>query len=363
LIIPPQVIICCKRIFGVGFCKGQSGIEYLTTYGWMIVAASVVGGTMYTQVDTDTCGPRADGFSAPFPTVEEVYQYDNGTVVLDVRNPDDSSVEVNEIVIREDGEEVGILDLNKQVNGQASEFIDTNRFKTSESCETRDIQINYDSGTLSGLTSNGTLTGRLDLVKLKALFSVNQTFPATNEQIMFNASDTDGKNSIEHYNWSFGDGNTAKGEKVTHTYSQPGLYNAELKVEDTEGIIDSETAQIFVGGLLEVGGDNISSLKVSDSLVVKCAGGNCNKVSDDDETGVDADGDEMEGTLFTNRLVIRTTDYCVTDYASEGSDEGCNRFTGNAGGKVSEENNKMYGTLKVPSVKPLQNVLCLGKNC
>jgi OOP family OmpA-OmpF porin len=48
------------------------------------------------------------------------------------------------------------------------------------------------------------------------------------------ASDPDGE--IAEYSWDLGDGTTAMGERVNHTYTQPGTYTARLMVTDNDGL-------------------------------------------------------------------------------------------------------------------------------
>ena len=58
-------------------------------------------------------------------------------------------------------------------------------------------------------------------------------------EVSFDASaseDPDG--SIASYEWDFGDGETATGETVTHTYQDPGTYTATLTATDDEGRSD-----------------------------------------------------------------------------------------------------------------------------
>jgi len=43
--------------------KAQSAIEYLTTYGWMLIAASIVSGVVYTQIGA-VCVDSASGFQS-----------------------------------------------------------------------------------------------------------------------------------------------------------------------------------------------------------------------------------------------------------------------------------------------------------
>ncbi len=56
------------------------------------------------------------------------------------------------------------------------------------------------------------------------------------EAVAFDGSssvDWDGK--LVGYHWDFGDGGTAEGAKVTHSYEQPGAYHARLTVTDDSG--------------------------------------------------------------------------------------------------------------------------------
>jgi glucose/arabinose dehydrogenase/chitodextrinase len=49
------------------------------------------------------------------------------------------------------------------------------------------------------------------------------------------------------YSWDFGDGSTANGVSVSHTYSTAGLYPATLTVDDSRGGSDTDTVNITVG--------------------------------------------------------------------------------------------------------------------
>ena len=78
-----------------------------------------------------------------------------------------------------------------------------------------------------------------------ASFSATPTSGAAPLIVVFNASasnDPDG--TIDFYQWSFGDGATATGATVTHTYTDEGAYVATLTVEDNEGA--TATASIII---------------------------------------------------------------------------------------------------------------------
>ena len=58
------------------------------------------------------------------------------------------------------------------------------------------------------------------------------------------ASDPDG--SITSYEWAFGDGTTATGETVTHSYDASGSYDVTLTVTDDDGATDTTTQTVTV---------------------------------------------------------------------------------------------------------------------
>lgn len=67
-----------------------------------------------------------------------------------------------------------------------------------------------------------------------ASFTFEPESVGVGQEVEFDASasrDPDGR--IEAYRWEFGDGAEAKGERVTHTYHQPGSYTVQLLVNDS----------------------------------------------------------------------------------------------------------------------------------
>jgi PKD repeat protein len=60
------------------------------------------------------------------------------------------------------------------------------------------------------------------------------------------SSDPDG--TITAYEWDFGDGTTATGQQVTHTYADSGSYAATLTVTDDDGATASNSVSITVQG-------------------------------------------------------------------------------------------------------------------
>lgn len=57
---------------------------------------------------------------------------------------------------------------------------------------------------------------------------------------------TDTEGAIVSYDWDMGDGWTATGSKVTHTYSSAGTFNATLTVTDSGGLTNTVSTPIII---------------------------------------------------------------------------------------------------------------------
>ena len=77
-------------------------------------------------------------------------------------------------------------------------------------------------------------------------FSVSPQEPRAGTSVSFTASASDPNGSIENYDWEFGDGSSASGSSVTHTYDERGSFSAQLTVTDSDGASSSATRTIEV---------------------------------------------------------------------------------------------------------------------
>jgi len=76
---------------------------------------------------------------------------------------------------------------------------------------------------------------------------VSSTSPETGEEVTFDASESSSPGaSITSYEWDFGDGETATGESVTHTYDTADSYEVTLTVTDDNGEADTATTIVVV---------------------------------------------------------------------------------------------------------------------
>jgi PKD repeat protein len=81
-----------------------------------------------------------------------------------------------------------------------------------------------------------------------AVFTYNPgTDVVVGQVIKFDATPsqtTDGY--IIGYEWNFGDGTTAVGQTVSHTYNEKGLYTVTLRVTDSKGMTSERTIKVYV---------------------------------------------------------------------------------------------------------------------
>lgn len=81
-----------------------------------------------------------------------------------------------------------------------------------------------------------------------AAFTFSRNHEATGRPIHFDASATTPEHqaSISTYAWNFGDGHTATGETVSHTYTSAGTYDVQLTVTSSGGQTHSLTQTVTV---------------------------------------------------------------------------------------------------------------------
>ncbi|RQG93630.1 PKD domain-containing protein [Natrarchaeobius chitinivorans] len=76
-------------------------------------------------------------------------------------------------------------------------------------------------------------------------FDVDPASPDPGQEVTFDGSSSEGE--IESFAWAFGDGSTASGEVVTHSYDAEGEYDVTLTVTDVDGEEDDTQRTLYVG--------------------------------------------------------------------------------------------------------------------
>jgi PKD repeat protein len=99
------------------------------------------------------------------------------------------------------------------------------------------------STALYGPDSDGNLTVILGGGNAPS-FVISPPVPIVGETTTFDGSPTEGE--VESYSWTFGDGTTASGQTVTHTYGSTGTYEVTLTVDRPDGT-ETTTRTVDIG--------------------------------------------------------------------------------------------------------------------
>ncbi|ELZ79443.1 chitinase [Haloferax larsenii JCM 13917] len=79
---------------------------------------------------------------------------------------------------------------------------------------------------------------------LTAAFTIDDATVTPDTSVSFDASDSTG--SIDSYDWDFGDGESATGKTVSHSFGSTGSYTVELTVTGTDGATDATSKTVTV---------------------------------------------------------------------------------------------------------------------
>jgi len=59
-------------------------------------------------------------------------------------------------------------------------------------------------------------------------------------KLTFDGKEISPSNNIVKYNWNFGDGETAEGQRVSHLFNLPGTYSVTLQTKTSAGAIQNQ---------------------------------------------------------------------------------------------------------------------------
>lgn len=144
--------------------KGQSATEYLMTYGWAILAITIVGALLYTQVFSErSCATEgANGFplvnAATVDGNEFSIDAGTGTLSLAVKNNVGKDITVTEV--QKDGSTIDVTDVT--ITDGETGVVTATAFQTGTvgECYSVKTTIVYNTSTGIDQRSSGTLNGR-----------------------------------------------------------------------------------------------------------------------------------------------------------------------------------------------------------
>ena len=151
----------------------------------------------------------------------------------------------------------------------------------------------------------------------------------TDEKLTFNASDTVVEEpEMVTYKWDFGDGNTAEGLIVKHTYREPGKYKVTLLVDDNKeglGSTDTDTKNVYVSSVPVFSLENPDFSCSGDKVRFKAVepkGALSRRLVYHWDFG---DGTRMKGSSSVSHSYSKGGEYVVTVIADDGMETGCSQ--------------------------------------
>lgn len=142
--------------------KAQSAVEYLITYGWMLVAVGIVSGTFFSTVDTG-CVESVSGFNGESVQVTDFgLNSDGGNISMLFENRRSETISIERVEF-ELGESSRSLEVGSSLSPYDISAESFQGFKDSEECNSIDFNIVYDIGSLEDRMVTGTLTAGFEL--------------------------------------------------------------------------------------------------------------------------------------------------------------------------------------------------------
>lgn len=337
---------------------GQSSVEYLVTYGWMILAAGIAGSLAFSAIgQEESSGIKTTDSSGSFPTISSVTKTEDNWMAVELTNPMERTADIKEVTFVRNGTTVYSSDLDSSVNGRSSIGIRTANYRSSQETKEYKVKIRYGPD----LVSESSFEGKISIIELVADFDFEPKAPQQGEEITFNATDSEDSEIINEYTWNFGGSETATGPVVNHTFEESGIYAVRLNITDSEGNSAHKTRTIPVGEVIFSSGGALQALSTN-NLASSCIGEGCVNSSQNDRDPVDIGGGVIGGTLLTNKINQTSRELCVTSVEAIGNKEGCKNQTSETGEYLSTQNTTMRGSLTAHTIKPFEK-LCVGDSC
>lgn len=143
--------------------KGQSAIEYLMTYGWMLLVVAIIGGALFSYVQ-DQGIQSVSGFNSEDIQVSDFALTSQDELAMILSNQGSENIEVKKVRINTT-EGSAILKNGPSIRSLDENEIKAEKFSITESNQEIGIEITYDRGPLNNISTDGAINANIGLDK------------------------------------------------------------------------------------------------------------------------------------------------------------------------------------------------------
>jgi len=229
--------------------KGQSAIEYLTTYGWMLLVVAIVGGSIFTTVQNSADIQSVSGLSNAEVRVSDYGLSEDG-LQFSLRSAAAEQVNIRKITVT--NSETGVsadISPSKVVSVGDTASFELKDVQKTEAIDTYNLEFTYDVGGLTGKVAEGEITGSFDVFNRISL--ENAEFNRSTDKLQIKVENT-GDNTTDSINYTVEANNTEYNGSLSNldsretgqiNVSTDETYPLESVKLDTEGykFIDSSS--------------------------------------------------------------------------------------------------------------------------
>jgi hypothetical protein len=225
-----------------------------------IALAAVSGGLFEIGDDLSTLGKEPDRLAlVQNPYLIEMAKLGRASTPLDLMDYTEEDEQPTLFLLPEDSRQavLTIFNWTDKARSRSIHFADlgwpkAGSFNVFEVLERKDIPLDGRDSFVADLPARSARVFRIRNTSIPAhppAIRVGKELEAkTGTAATFHA-EQEGPEPVIGYNWDFGDGVTAQGATVTHTYTSLGEYHATITASGLDAMTAKETIQVTVKGL------------------------------------------------------------------------------------------------------------------
>jgi len=141
--------------------KGQSAIEYLMTYGWMLLVVAIIGGAIFSVVQGQNV-ESTSGFTGSDVQVNDFALTSNGSFDISFQNADSEPIKVKNITVS-DGQDTLEWEGSANIPVTDTNIVSLENISETDSTNSLDVTVTYDRGNLPDIQTSGQITGNFEV--------------------------------------------------------------------------------------------------------------------------------------------------------------------------------------------------------